>query len=307
MSETLPTFAVIGAARSGTTAITEALRRHPAAFVTTPKEPHYFAFAGQELAFRGPGDAEGINLAAVTDTERYLALYDGSDGYVARGEGSVSTLYYHQEATKAIAAVNPAMRLLVVLRDPVDRAFSSFQYQRMLGREPEPDFATALGLEEERRAAGWHHLWHYSAMSRYADALEAFTRTFGADQLCVLMYDDVTTDPSGALRRTYEHLGLDPGGAGVAGAPRVNSSGSARSKRTQAALNRMSGSPRLKSAGKRVVPFAVRERVRQWNQSETTVPRGARDALAPRFVGDLARAEEILGRRLPAWGRRGRD
>lgn len=302
----LPTFAVIGAARSGTTALTEALRRHPDAFVTSPKEPHYFAFAGQELAFRGPGDAEGINAAAVTDTDDYLALYAGSDSCTARGEGSVSTLYYHREATGAITALNPAMRLVVVLRDPVDRAFSSFQYQRMLGREPEADFGKALALEEERRAAGWHHLWHYSAMSRYADALATFTQAFGAEQICVLVYDDLTTDSSAALRQMYEHLALDPGRAAAAGAPRVNSSGSARSRRTQLALNRMGGSPRLKRAGRRVMPYAVRERVRQWNQAEATVPAAAREALAPRFADDLGRVEDILERRLPAWGRTGR-
>lgn len=301
-----PTYAVIGAARSGTTAITEALRRHPDAFVTTPKEPHYFAFAGRELSFTGPGDAEGINAAAVTDTDRYLALYDGSEDRAARGEGSVSTMYYYEDSTTAAAAMNPDLRLVAVLRDPVERAFSSFQYLRMRGREPEADFATALALEEDRRAAGWHHLWHYSAMSRYADALAAFLATFGPDQLCVLLYDEVTREPDTALRRTYEHLGLDPDRAGMVGAPRVNSSGSPRSRRTQDLINRVGGQPRLKRAGKAVVPFSVRERLRRWNQSDAVAPAAARAALAPGFAADLDRVEDLLGRDLPAWGRPGR-
>lgn len=298
-----PTFAVIGAARSGTTAITEALRRHPDAFVTTPKEPHYFAFAGQTLRFTGPGDAEGINASAVTDPSRYLALYAGADDSPARGEGSVSTLYYHHESIPTMRALDAGLRLVVVLRDPVDRAFSAFQYLRMRGREPEPDFATALGLEDDRRAAGWHHLWHYRAMSCYADSLAAFTSAFGAEQVCVLLYDDVTRDPEGSLRRTYEHLGLDPQRAGMAGAPRVNSSGRLRSDRTQALMNQVGRSPRLKRAGKRVVPFALRERVRRWNQSEATAPTPARAMLEPGFAADLDRVEDILGRSLPPWGR----
>lgn len=298
-----PTFAVIGAARSGTTAITEALRRHPDAFVTTPKEPHFFAFAGQPLRFTGPGDEEGINRSAVTGRDSYLALYDGADGSTARGEGSVSTLYYHRESIPTMTALNPDLRLIVVLRDPVDRAFSAFQYLRMRGREPESDFATALALEEERRAAGWHHLWHYRAMSCYADSLAAFMAAFGAEQVCVLLYGDVTRDPEGSLRTTYEHLGLDPERAGMAGAPRVNSSGRLRSHRTQALLNSIGHSPRLRHAGKRLVPFAVRERVRRWNQAEATAPTPARAMLEPGFAADLDRVEDILGRPLPPWGR----
>jgi hypothetical protein len=298
-----PTFAVIGAARSGTTAITESLRRHPDAFVTSPKEPHYFAFAGHRPAFTGPGDEEGINRKAVTDPDDYLALYRGAEHLLARGEGSVSTFYYFEPAILAIKAMNPQMRLVVVLRDPVDRAFSSFQYLRMHGREPEEEFEAAVAAEESRRAAGWHHLWHYSAMSRYADSIAAFLDAFGDEPLCVLTYEQITNDPSDALGQVYEHLGLDASLAGTAGARRVNSSGRPRSARAQAVLNRLGHQPRVKTVGKRLVPFSVRERVRRWNQADTSVPTDVRARLAPVFAADLDRVEDLLGRRLPPWGR----
>lgn len=304
---TVPTFAVIGAARSGTTAITEALRGHPDAFVTSPKEPHYFAFAGKRLAFTGPGDDDGINRTAVTDPSEYLALYDGSEGRTARGEGSVSTLYYFADAIPAIQAVNPDLRLLVVLRDPVDRAFSSFQYLKVRGRETEPDFATAVSLEESRRAAGWHHLWHYLAMGLYADALEAFLGAFGKEQVSVLLYDDLTADPSTAVASAYRHLGLEPDRATMAGAPRVNSSGEPRSAAAQGVLNRLGGHPRLRRAGRMLVPFGARERMRRWNQIETGVSTATRAELSPVFADDLDRVEQLLNRHLPAWGRPGRS
>jgi hypothetical protein len=299
----LPTFAIIGAARSGTTAIAEALRAHPDGFVTDPKEPHYFAFAGQRLGFTGPGDDTGINQRAITNTGEYLALYRDTEDRVARGEGSVSTLYYYAHAIPAIMALNPDVRLLVVLRDPVDRAFSSYQYLRMRGRETQDDFATAVSLEPSRRAAGWHHLWHYTAMSHYADAIDAFLRAFGRDRLCVLLYDDVTRDPVSALRTAYLHVGLDPGRAGIRSAPRVNTSGQARSARAQDLLNRLARRPAVKRTGRVLVPFGVRERVRRWNQSETTTPAAARAELAPTFAADLDRVEDLLSLRLPPWGR----
>ncbi len=299
---TLPNFAIIGAARSGTTAIAEALRRHPDAFVTTPKEPHYFAFAGQALDFRGPGDAEGINATAVTDPAAYRLLYEGSELRLARGEGSVSTLYFFRSAIPTISATNPDMRLVAVLREPVDRAFSAFQYLRVRGREPEADFATAVSLEAGRRAAGWHHLWHYTAMSRYADAVEAFLAAFGPDRLRVLFYDEVTADPATALRQVYVHLGLDPGRAPVTEAPHVNRSGRPRSVRTQAAINSLGSSPRMRRAGRLLVPFGVRERVRGWNQTTESVSLDVRAELAPLFKDDLARLAGLVGRSLPpAW------
>jgi hypothetical protein len=297
-----PTFAVIGAARSGTTAITEALRRHPDAFVTTPKEPHYFAFAGQRPRFTGPGDDTGINRRAVTETSDYLALYDGAGSSRARGEGSVTSLYYFEPAIAAMRSLNPDLRLVVVLRDPVERAFSSFQYLRVRGRETEADFLTAVTQEESRRAAGWQHLWHYTAMSRYADSLEAFLGAFGRERLCVLLYDEVLGDFGSALNRVYLHLGLDPGLAPSGGAARVNTSGRTRSRLAQAALNRLGGRP-LRRTARRLVPYQVRERVRRWNQQAVALTAQERAALSPLFTDDLQRVEQLLGVRLPDWGR----
>ncbi|MCI0634573.1 MAG: hypothetical protein L0206_11755, partial [Actinobacteria bacterium] len=70
-----PNFFVIGAARSGTTSLTEALREHPDVFMTSPKEPHFLAFNGQRVSFIGPGDDVTFNRVACTDLDRYLGLF----------------------------------------------------------------------------------------------------------------------------------------------------------------------------------------------------------------------------------------
>ncbi len=102
-----PTFLVVGGARCGTSALSEGLRAHPRVFVTEPKEPHYFALHGREVDFSGPGDERTINQVAVTDRDAYLRLYPREHDFLALGDGSVSTLYYHQHAIAEIAAVNP--------------------------------------------------------------------------------------------------------------------------------------------------------------------------------------------------------
>ena len=122
---TTPTFLVVGAARCGTTGLVEGLRSHPRVFVTDPKEPHYFALHRIGASFTAPGDAHTINRVAVTDRDAYLALYPAEHSYVALGDASVSTMYYPQESIPEIKAMNPGMKLVMMLRDPVARAWSS--------------------------------------------------------------------------------------------------------------------------------------------------------------------------------------
>jgi hypothetical protein len=117
-AETAPNFFVVGAARSGTTMLVEMLRQHPDVFITRPKEPHYLAFAEQRLSFGGPGDDQTINSRAVTDFASYTALYDLSTGHTARGDASVSSLYFPENSLSVIAQRFPEARIVAVLRDP---------------------------------------------------------------------------------------------------------------------------------------------------------------------------------------------
>ncbi|MBA2555654.1 MAG: sulfotransferase, partial [Geodermatophilaceae bacterium] len=203
---TRPNFLVVGAARSGTTALVEGLRNHPQVFLTMPKEPHYFALHGQNVDFRGPGDDATINRVAVTDYDDYLALYPAAPDYLALGDGSVSTLYYAEAAVPEILRVNPEMRLAVMLRDPVDRAFSSFQYLRARGFEPHEDFMAALDDEPDRIRDNWHHLWHYTAMSLYADGLQTLREGLGAERVGVWFYDDLDRDADATISRVLRFL-----------------------------------------------------------------------------------------------------
>lgn len=297
-----PTFLVAGAARSGSTAVIEALRSHPDVFVTTPKEPHYFALAGTTPTFTGPGDDQTINRVAVTSPDAYLALFAEAGTATARGDGSVSTLYYHERSVPLIAATNPQMRVVVVLREPVARAFSSFQYLSVRGFEPLDDFAAAVADEPRRRAAGWHHLWHYTAMSHYADSVEHFRHAFG-DRLGVWFYDDLDAEPERTTREIMAFVGADPQKVVQAAPDRVNASGSPRRAGVHRALQWAARHESVRAGVKRVVPFQVRERIRNANLERKDVDASVRQAVAGVFDADLARLEQVLERPLPqGWG-----
>lgn len=300
----LPTFVIAGAGRAGTTVVAEGLRAHPDVFVTQPKEPHYLALGGRPAAFTGPGDDTTVNRYAVTDLDAYLALFPDDGDYLALGEGSVSTLYYPDHSIPAIRALNPDMRIAVMLRDPVDRAYSSFQYLSVRGFEPLTDFMAAVADEPRRIAEGWHHLWHYTRMSRYADDLGRFLDAF-ADQVGVWFYDDLEASAVDTIADIQRFIGVDPAKAPPrTEVQRVNASGKPRVPALQAVMQWGGRHARLRAAVKRVVPFEVRERIRSANLRQNPTATAVRAALRPQFDDDLRRVEELLGRPVPESWRR---
>lgn len=296
-----PNFLLVGGARCGTTGLVEGLRSHPDVFVTDPKEPHYFAFHRTGAHFSAPGDEHTVNRVAVTDRDAYLALYPAQHRYLALGDGSVSTMYYHREALPEVVAMNPGMKLVALLRDPVERAYSAHQYMRARGLEPVEDFLEAVGLEQERRAAGWHHIWHYTAMSRYADQVAAMQSAVPPEQIGIWFYEDMNDDYAGTLTEVLRFLGVAPLAGQVRDVPRVNVSGRPRHEPVHAVLRWATGNAAVRTAVKRATSYRFREQVRRRMLRSDTLPTGAREQLAPVFAEDVSRLRTLLPERGPAW------
>ena len=297
-----PSFLVVGAGRSGTTGLVEGLRGHPDVFVTMPKEPHYFAYHGQRLAFRGPGDDLGVNDTAVTDRDAYLALYPRGHHHVALGEGSVSTLYHHERAIPEIRRVAPDVRIVVLLREPVERAGSAFDYLSQQGFEPAASLRDAVADEDRRVAEGWQHLWHYTRMSRYAEAVAAFQDAFGRDRVGGWFYDDLQADYAETLRQVLRFLGTEEHPGELDRVPVVNVSGTPRSRVLQGALHAARANDTVRRIGKRVTSFEMREAVRRRLLARHDLDASVREALAPLFRDDLAALRGLLPEAgQPAW------
>lgn len=298
-ASTVPDFVVAGAARAGSTAVVESLRRRPDVFITQPKEPHYLALGDVGPVFTGPGDDATINKAIVSDRRSYEQLFATAPAGTLTGEGSVSTLYYHEKAALRLLELNPAARVVIVLREPVSRAYSSHQYLVNRGLEPEPDFRQAVALEDERITAGWHHLWHYTSMSRYADAVDHFLRSFPQGGVRTWWYDDLIAHEERTLAEMHSFLGLAPATAELS-AGRVNASGTPRRPWLQSGIQVAARSAVLRRAVKTVVPFGVRERIRASNLAATDVPTNVSREMSTLFRDDIARLEQVLGQPVPA-------
>lgn len=298
---TVPTFLIAGAGRAGTTGLAEGLRSHARVFVTQPKEPHYFALHGRKADFRGPGDADTVNRVAITDLDPYLALYPGQHDFLALGEGSVSTLYYASHAAPEIVRVNPDMRVVVILREPVDRAYSSYQYLKARGFEETEDFLAAVSHEPERKAENWHHLWHYVSMSHYAEDLRTLQNALGRERVGVWFYDDLEADYAGTVRSVQAFLGLPEDPGQDLDIPRVNVSGTPRFAFVQNAIQAATRTAVVRQAVKSLTSFRFRERIRRSGLRPSSVTAEERAELAPLFVDDLTTLRTLLDGPLPAW------
>ena len=196
-----PDFFVVGAAKSGTTAFVSALRRHPDVFVPTLKEPHYYAYLADPNSVRmGYADAADAS-------RRYQLLYADAGGAAAVGDGSTSNLSV-PGAAAVLARDVPDARIVAILRQPVDRAFSHWSHFRAAGAEA-LDFADAVRAEPERLAAGVAATYQYLGRSRYSRQLAPYYDLFRRDQVLVHLYDDLVADNGAVLRSTLRFLGVD--------------------------------------------------------------------------------------------------
>lgn len=207
----LPHFLLIGAQKAGTTSLYDAIAQHPRVVHALGKGVHYFDAAGRGAAWYRS------NFPVVLRPGRD----DPARAPFLTGEASPEYLP-HPLAPARVAALVPGVRLLAVLRDPVDRAVSHYHHSRALGTESLP-LREALAREAERVAgelarvaadpradsvALRHHA--YVTRSRYAEQLARWLALFPREQLLAVRFEDLVADPPAVLDRVFAFLGLPP-------------------------------------------------------------------------------------------------
>ena len=203
----LPNFLVIGAAKAGTTAVYDYLKQHPQIYMSPLKETNFFALEGQEVRFRGLGDDGTINALSLTTLDAYLAQFGGVVHETAIGEASPLYLYSPRAADR-IRHYIPDAKLIAILRNPVERAFSAFSHLVRDRREP-LDFGRALDAEDVRVHQGWEHIWHYTRMGFYHAQLTRYYDLFARAQIKVYLYDRFDADSISVLQDIFRFLGVE--------------------------------------------------------------------------------------------------
>jgi Sulfotransferase family len=205
----MPDFFIAGAPKAGTTALHVALARHPALCMSAVKEPKFFLTDGPPAAQGGPGDAK-TSREHIWRRPDYEALFDSAPAGALRGESTPFYLY-NRDAQRRIRAQLPDAKLIVVLRDPVERAHSNWTHLWSAGLEPIGDVVQACAEEDRRIAAGWAEFWHYISLGRYGEQLEHLFGLFPREQVLLLRYRALIDDPARALDRVCAFLCVPQG------------------------------------------------------------------------------------------------
>ncbi|MGH7790959.1 MAG: sulfotransferase family protein, partial [Thermodesulfobacteriota bacterium] len=204
---TMPNFLIIGAAKSGTTSLYHYLKQHPQIYMSPIKEPRFFAFDGMKVDFCGPRD-ENLNRGTITEIETYRALFQAVSNELAIGEASPIYIY-NSRAPGRIKHYIPNVKLIAILRNPAERAYSSFTGLIRDGREPLTDFAEALRQEETRASNNWSFFWHYKKRGFYYIQLKRYFDLFNREQIKIYLYEDFRDNSLGILKDIFRFLDVD--------------------------------------------------------------------------------------------------
>lgn len=212
-SRVLPDFIIIGAQKAGTTSLFAYLTEHPDVRPGLYKEVHFF-----DLQF----DRGERWYRSVFPQRRSLARPSSPTGRTTAITGEASPYYlFHPLAAERAAQVSPQSRLIVLLRDPIARAWSHYRHEVAAGRE-QLSFEDAIAAEPERlrgaeeavRSNGpeelcqRHRNCSYVSRGRYAEQLAPWLRLFPRERILILRAEDLFADPAASWSRVQSFLDL---------------------------------------------------------------------------------------------------
>lgn len=280
MTSPRPNFIGIGAQKCATSWLHEALHSHPQIFTSDPKEIDFFS----SYYDRG--------------YEWYERHFAAAGAAQARGETSPS-YFYNPAAPARARAYDPSMRIIVILRDPVDRAYSNHLHEIRAGH-----YSASTAFED-----GLANNPCYVDQSRYATHLAAWYAQFPSEQILPLIFEEITQTPDQALRQVYSFLGVDPAGRIDSSLKSANESVAFRHPQLQSLLQkaghglRRSGMGPMLEAFKALPPVRRAMELNKRDLRRITPPMlpETRSRLAGELQDEMRRLADMLGRSSLPW------
>ena len=277
----------------------EYLRAHPQIFMSVPKEPTYF---GADLTARYRRMSQ----------DEYLALFRGARPEQRAGEATPWYLYSTAAAAE-IKAFEPAARIVIMLRNPVDVMFSQHSQLLFNQREDLVDFGAALDAEDDRlqglripAGAIRPESLFYRKSVRFPEQVRRYLEVFGPAAVHFIVFEDLVADAAAVYRSTLEFLGVDS--SHPLDQTVYNANRGIRSGAVQRAI--FAPPPALRGLFGRLRRFPLLHRVRDRLVAANSRPAerqsmdpALRAALTAEFAPQVAELGEIIGRDLSAWSR----
>ena len=201
MRDKKPNLFIVGAPKCGTTALYTYLKEHPNIFMSSPKEPQFFA-----------DDVLG-DRRTIRTWEDYMKCFETAEKEDVIGEASVAYLG-SQSALHAIKAFNPAAQIIIMLRNPIDVMYSEYSQRIFDTREPQISFESALKAEKDGKLSAWRRQsarvvgLSLREIVCFSDQVRRYLEVWGREKIHVIIYDDLKNDTTKAYLETLRFLGV---------------------------------------------------------------------------------------------------
>ena len=205
MNNKYPDCFVVGAQKSGTTFLYGLLKKHSSVFVPEQKETHFFITNGKPLSYSDTA-AERLNKTSVYLEEEYLKLFLNAKDKL-KCEVCPTYLYDNGAASKIFDA-NPNAKIVVILRDPIERAFSAYKHMKSRGAEKSTCFKLALENEKYYIENNWQTMSYYLSGSRYFEQVKRYFDIFPRENILILNFEELKSRPIDKVNSLLIWLGI---------------------------------------------------------------------------------------------------
>ncbi|MDH4198610.1 MAG: sulfotransferase domain-containing protein [Candidatus Aminicenantes bacterium] len=302
----LPDFLIVGAPRAGTTSLFDSLARHPDVFMPQEKEPGFFYAWGEPPYYVDSNRKRTADYIAYR-VEDYLNLFlRAAEGQVL-GEASTWYLSGHERTIPNLKRVYGekarAVKIVIVLRNPAERAWSHYWLKRGWGKEDLGfDEATRPEVIRARLDARLVVTFDYLGMGMYSRGVEAFLRDFNGVK--IIIFEEMIRDAAACRAELIRFLELPHFGDRLE-YPRLNRSGLPRRGPAGLAARLVFRPNVIKAIAKPFLPVRLRKSWKLRVGEKVLVPQKMDDATRRRLLAyydeDIRRLETILGLDLKAW------
>ncbi len=285
-----PNLFIVGAAKAGTTSLAYYLQQHPDIYVSPFKEPHHFS----QIT---PTPELKAFFPSVSNEADYLKLFKDAHQEAVLCEASTSYLWTPGTPERIHEKV-PDAKIIILLREPVGRAYSHYLNDVREGTEKRP-FLQAVKEDYERQHKGWGVSHLYADLGFYCQQVERYLATFPPDNVYVEFFETFISDPVPALESIFTFLEVDPGFAQSVRLEEKNAFAVPRGGLSRALLASSAAREFIRLVVPRSLRMFMRENVLLQRADKPKMDPEARAFLREMYKSEAARLEALTGKKAP--------
>jgi len=306
----LPDFLIVGAAKSGTTAVYNYLKNHPRIFLPENKEPWFFSFMGEEIHFLKP-NSDGTLVSQgeegpIYKLADYISLFNKSSESQIIGEASTSYLYTSDKTIinmkKIYGEKYKNVKIIIILRNPIDRAWSNYLMHVRDGTAT-GNFSKSINIEKINNLLkqGVNIGYDYIGFGMYYEQVRKFLNSF--PNIKIVLYDDLCKDPQVVLKEIQVFLGVPITTINVN--KKYNVSGVPVNRLAEIVGNIIYKPNKFKSIFKNFLPLRLREKIRmsmgQYLYKKRQISSEDKVKIYEIYQEDINKLENLIHMNLNKW------